>query len=162
MSRSDLSAVSRRGLEYLIAIYLEGGHKDLVPFTRISKRLGISPPTVSIMVRRLQSKKLVEVVGGRGVRLSDKGLRFLVEFSWKCGIVEIILHRSGLDLGECSLFAEKMCFGLEFESALKLYKALGEPEECPHGNPIPKPWVDVKEFVLPCCLIESMAARARK
>ena len=157
MVRKELS---RRGLDYLVTIYLEGGDKELVPFTRISRRLGVSPPTVSIMVRRLQYKGLVRVEDGRGVRLSEKGLKLLVEFSWKCGIVETILYRSGIPLDECMIFADRMCFGLEFESALRLYKALGEPKECPHGNPIPRPWEEGFEgLVLPCCIIESLAIK---
>ncbi len=130
-----------RMYDYLGAIYRLGGVPGgcYVRVSSLAKALGVTPPTVSIMIRRLASKGLVEVKGGEGARLTDDGLRELTEHLWRLGVLETLLHRVGLDPDEARRTSLLLSDRLPKDVVEELYKLLGRPNRCPHGKPIPRP-----------------------
>lgn len=130
-----------RAIDYLKAIYILGGlpNKDYVKFSSIAKLLNVSPSTVSIMTRRLESKGMLEVIPNTGVRLTKKGLVMLSEFLWKAAIVEVLLQKAGIRLDDCRNLGSSVAEGISIEDAWKLYEALGRPKTCPHKKPIIPP-----------------------
>ncbi|MCE4615973.1 MAG: metal-dependent transcriptional regulator [Aeropyrum sp.] len=136
-----LGKSSSRAIDYLRAVYILGGlpSKDFVKFSLLAKTLKVSPSTVSIMTRRLESKGLLEVAPNTGVRLTKKGLVLLSEFLWKAAIVEVLLQRAGIALENCKNLGISVAVGISLEDAWRLYNALGRPERCPHNKPIIPP-----------------------
>ena len=136
------NAVSSRSVDYLKAAFILGalpGSGKWARFGDMARLLGVSVSTISVMTRRLESKGLMEVSEGIGVRLTMKGFRVLAEHLWKVGIVEVMLYQAGLDSDSCRKIAEKLVEGLDREAAEALYRALGEPQVCPHNRPILRP-----------------------
>ena len=148
--------ITQRNLDYLKVIYRLGGYPGgcRVRISDIAKSLNVSTSTVSIMVRRLESKGLLDVAENQGVCLTQKGLEVLAEYLWKHAILEISLVKAGLPPDISHEVADSLCQHLERELAWKLYEALGRPKKCPHGMPIPVPGEKLAPSTLYCGLVK--------
>ncbi len=103
---------------------------------RIADWLGLSRPSVSQMVRRMEEDGLVEV--GETVLLTDEG-RHLAEvvvrrhrlserfLSEVLGLPWVKVHE------EASVWEHMISADVE----AAMWRALDDPKTCPHGNPIP-------------------------
>lgn len=133
--------VTERNIEYMKAIYKLGGRPGgcIVRVGDLARVLGVSASTVSIMIRRLQYKGLVNVTEGQGVCLSRKGLQVLTEYIWKHAIIELVMVRAGIDSETARMMARKLAASLSTDDAWTIAKALGVPKACPHGKLIPYP-----------------------
>ena len=124
--------------EYLEAVFkLTAGGAPLT-VGQLAEALGVSPPSVSEMVRRLRAAGLVEEDRGRGIRLTARGRteggrlvrrhrlseRFLVDL---------------LDMPWDAVHDEacKLEHALSPEVEARLAAQLGNPRTCPHGRAIP-------------------------
>lgn len=118
--------------KYLRAIFTKGGYPggNYVRISQISRELGLSVPTVSIMVRRLESKGLVYVEKGLGAMLTEKGIRVLAESCWKKTLVESLLREAGVPLNEASKVAEIAGKLLSDASVVKIWGCTGKPLGC--------------------------------
>jgi len=123
--------------EYLEAIYkmsLEGP----VIAARLAERMGVSPPTVADMLRRLSKKGLVKTSRRDGVTLTKKGLETAEALVrrhrlWERFLTDVL----GLNWDEVHEEACKLEHAMSPQVEEKLAKILGNPETCPHGYPIP-------------------------
>ncbi|WP_460125729.1 metal-dependent transcriptional regulator [Stetteria hydrogenophila] len=138
---------SNRLYDYLGAIYCLGGlpRGCYVRITSLARALNVAPSTVSIMVRRMSSKGLVEVCPGVGARLTEKGLKELVEHLWKVGVLETLFCKVGLDADTARIVSLAVCDRLPSDVVKRLHDLLGKPRVCPHGKPIPEPGVKPRE-----------------
>lgn len=154
--RKGWGRVSSRVYDYLGAIYRLGGLPGgcYARIGEIAKLLGVTPPTVSIMVRKLESKGLVEVKSGEGARLTERGLRELTEYLWRFGVFETLLCKVGLEAEEAKRVSAMLSDKVPRDVVDELYRLLGKPRSCPHGKPIPEPGTPIKGEVdfcgLPC------------
>lgn len=123
--------------EYTEAIYeLKEDGVEVIQ-VRIAERLEVSRPAVSEMVRRLQREGLVEVDGGP-VALTDAGLKIAVRTVRRHRLAERFLtDMLGLSWARAHVEAGKWEHVISAEVEEAMFKALGEPTTCPHGNPIP-------------------------
>ena len=125
--------------EYLEAIFKLQRGQDPVTVTRIAAELGVAPPSVSEMLRRLRADGLVaEPAEGIGITLTAVGEtegatlvrrhrlseRFLVDY---------------LDMPWDTVHEEacKLEHVLSSEVEARLAEQLGNPRTCPHGHTIP-------------------------
>lgn len=125
--------------EYLEAIFKLQRGGGTVTVKRLAVELGVSPPSVSEMVRRLRGVGLVAKPRARGIRLTAKGKvegarlvrrhrlseRFLVDY---------------LDMPWDAVHEEacKLEHVLSSEVEARLAEQLGNPRTCPHGHVIPE------------------------
>src|SRR4029450_695618 len=106
--------------------------------TALADRLGISPPPVSAMVKKLAALGYVTHVRYRGVRLTDEGRKVALEVLRHHRLLETYLVE---ELGvpwdrvhaEAEVLEHVLSEGLEERIAAKP----GEPTNDPHGDPIP-------------------------
>lgn len=123
--------------EYLEAIYkmsLEGP----VIAARLAERMGVSPPTVADMLKRLSDKGLVSSSRRDGVKLSKKGLETAETMVrrhrlWERFLTDVL----GLNWDEVHEEACRLEHAMSPQVEEKLADILGHPETCPHGFPIP-------------------------
>lgn len=122
--------------DYLLTIWEFSESLGIATEMDISRRLKITLPTVSEYVGKLSGMGLVEK-NGRSVRLTRSGKRVTVPVVKAHRIAEVFamkflevdweeVHRAVMDL-------EHLFSGTYGDN---LYKNLGYPERCPHGNPI--------------------------
>ena len=124
--------------DYTKAIYeLETRH-GVASTTALAERLGVSPPAVSAMAKKLAKLGFVRHVRYRGVRLTPPGRRVALEVLRHHRLLETYLVE---ELGvpwdrvhaEAEVLEHVLSEGLEQRIAAKL----GEPTHDPHGDPIP-------------------------
>jgi DtxR family Mn-dependent transcriptional regulator len=123
--------------EYLEAIYkmsLEGP----VIAARLAERMGVSPPTVADMLKRLSDKGMISTSRRDGVKLTKKGLATAETMVrrhrlWERFLTDVL----GLNWDEVHEEACRLEHAMSPQVEEKLADILGHPETCPHGFPIP-------------------------
>jgi DtxR family Mn-dependent transcriptional regulator len=125
--------------EYLEALFKLQRGPDTVTVTRLAAELGVAPPSVSEMLRRLRADGLVtEPAEGRGIALTAAGETE--------GAILVRRHRLSerflvdyLDMPWDAVHEEacKLEHVLSPEVEARLAEQLGNPRTCPHGHTIP-------------------------
>jgi DtxR family Mn-dependent transcriptional regulator len=124
--------------DYAKAIYALEARHGAASTNALAERLGVSPPAVSAMVKKLAVLGYVRHARYRGVRLTDAGRRVALEVLRHHRLLETYLVE---ELGvpwdsvhaEAEVLEHVLSEGLEARIAAKL----GEPTRDPHGDPIP-------------------------
>jgi DtxR family Mn-dependent transcriptional regulator len=151
------SMLTQVELRYLKAVFKLGGCPDRGSYARfsdIAKLLGVSAPTVSIMVRRLEDRGLLRVEPRRGVVMTWRGLEVLAEYCWKTAVLEVALSKLGVPEGYQRELVERMALALDRNAVLKLWDCMGRPKACPHGRPLDVDLGSVEgimSFLEKCC-----------
>ena len=124
--------------EYLETIlYLIRKNQGPAKTKQISEELNVSPPSVTEMIKKLNSSGLVEYTPYQGVELTEKGTEQAIKIKRKHQVLETFLV-DVLDFDRKEAHKE----ACELEHAVsdavleKIYEFLGNPEYCPDGNPI--------------------------
>lgn len=122
--------------EYLETIY-KLAHEGPVRPTQIAEAIGVSGPTVTATLKRLESRGLVTRAGTEVV-LTDEGRASSVDIVRKHRIAErFLVDVLGLDwqaAHEDACLLEHALSGRVLEA---LERLLENPDVCPHGHPIP-------------------------
>ena len=123
--------------DYLKALYDLGGEKNIVSNKDLARRLKVSPPSVSEMLRKLFTQDLIDYERYKGIRLTPDGVKAAEKIKRSHHLWEVFLiEKLGFKEDEVHDEAEK----LEHVTSEKLQKALDEflgyPEMCPHGTKI--------------------------
>src|SRR5690349_16011672 len=136
-----MAAVTHAVEDYLKVIWKlshRGGEGDRVPVGDIAEALGVSAPSVTGMVQKLQGMGLVHYARYDGVRLSPKGRKIALEIVRHHRLWELYLHtRLGVPLDRVDVEAERLEHVLSDDMEELLARALGDPTHDPHGGPIP-------------------------
>lgn len=122
--------------EYLETIYKLADGGPVRP-TRIAEYLGVSGPTVTATLKRLESRGLISRQG-TSVVLTPEGTEQSLDIVRKHRVAErFLVDVLGLDWEAAH---EDACL-LEHAMSPRVLEALeaylGDPTECPHGHPIP-------------------------
>lgn len=122
--------------EYAAAIYELAEEGIPVLQARIAEWLGVSRPSVSEMIGRMSADGLVEVEGE--VRLTDRGRHLAEVVVRRHRLAERFLSEVlGLPWVKVHPEAEVWESVISDDVEEAMWKALGDPSTCPHGNPIP-------------------------
>jgi DtxR family transcriptional regulator, Mn-dependent transcriptional regulator len=123
--------------EYLEAIHELEEEGTQVIQARLADRLGHSAPAVSEMIRRLKTAGYL-TVEDRDVRLTDKGRVRAESVVRKHRLAERLLTDIiGLPWHKAHVEACRWEHVISDEVEERLVILLGNPQTCPHGNPIP-------------------------
>jgi len=123
--------------EYLETIYKLSAETGTARPTQIAEAMGVSGPTVTATLGRLEARDLV-IREGRAVRLTEAGTVQALDIVRKHRIAETFLvDVLGLDWEAAH---EDACL-LEHAMSARVLEALeaylDNPDVCPHGHPIP-------------------------
>lgn len=122
--------------DYLATIYRLEEVFGVARTSDISRELGVRPATVCKVLRRLASEGYVVWTRFRGFRLSEKGSAAIRPLVRNHRICEVFLSMLGFDPLEAHSYAHYMEH-LPQRIIESIYRHVGSPRECPHGNPIP-------------------------
>jgi len=125
--------------DYLKAIYLlQRRQGEAVSTTALAERLGISPASVTGMLKKLAGMKLVQYEPYQGVRLTKAGRRIALEVIRHHRLIELYLAEAlGVPWDRVHEEAEKWEHVLSEELEERIDEFLGHPTTDPHGSPIP-------------------------
>ncbi len=132
--------------DYLKAIYDLAGKSGTASTNEVASRLGVSPASVTGMIRRLASQGLLDYERYRGVRLSDAGRGIALRTIRRHRVIETYLTEVlGYAWDRVHDEAERLEHAASDELVERLAQALGNPTSDPHGAPIPTADGDVDE-----------------
>lgn len=123
---------------YLKALYFLNQENPDINVTELSKKVGVSKPTASNMVKSLMENGWVDYQKYKPVKLTEKGRKVAALIIRKHRLTEIFLHKvMGFGWEEVHEIAEQM----EHLDSQKLFDRMDEmlehPLRDPHGSPIP-------------------------
>jgi len=123
----------------LKAVYeLERAGQDSVSTTDLANRLGVAPPSVTGMMRRLADSGLIEYEPYHGARLTEAGQRVALRTLRRHRIIETYLARAlGLSWDLVHEEAERLEHAASDALIDRMATVLGHPTVDPHGAPIP-------------------------
>jgi len=132
--------------DYLETIFhLESEGKDATT-KDIAAHLNITPASVSETLKKLSEDKLLIHLPYKGVKLTSKGHKHALDIVRRHRLSErFLVDKLGIKWEEAHEQAHKLEHGITKVVGDKLYKMLGEPKTCPHGNPLPDKNGHIKE-----------------
>lgn len=124
--------------EYLETIfYLITKNKSPAKTKQISEELNVSPPSVTEMIKKLNSSGLVEYTPYQGVELTEKGTEEAIRIKRKHQVLETFLvDVLGFDRKEAHREACELEHAISDSVLEKIYEFMGNPEYCPDGHSI--------------------------
>ncbi len=128
--------------EYCECIFeLREDNLDVIQ-ARVAERLGVSRPSVSEMIRRMESEGLIRLVGP-DIALTPRGEELAERVVRRHRLAERFLTDVlGLSWAKAHHEAGKWEHVMSDEVEAAINRLLGLPTTCPHGNPIPgSEWV---------------------
>jgi|SRR5215211_86702 len=125
--------------DYAKAIYaLQRRARGPVGTSAIAERLGLSPASVTAMLKRMHEMKLVAREPYRGVTLTPAGERVALEVMRHHRLLEAYLAEAlGMPWDRVHEEAEVLEHYISEELEERIAIALGDPSRDPHGDPIP-------------------------
>jgi DtxR family Mn-dependent transcriptional regulator len=125
--------------DYAKAIYALAQRSDgPVATSAIAGRLGVSPGTVTAMLKRMAKLQLVRHEPYRGVELTESGERLALEVIRHHRLIESYLSEAlGMPWDRVHDEAEVLEHYISEELEERMAAALGDPDRDPHGDPIP-------------------------
>ena len=124
--------------EYLAEIYRLQEDEPTVSTTNLAERLGVSAPAVPRMLKRLKNEGYVKHIPYQGVELTDLGREEALRELRRHRILEVFLVQiMGFSWDEAHEHADQLGQGLNDALTARMAEMTGEPERCPHGEPIP-------------------------
>lgn len=138
MGERNSYRISRRALDYLLAIYMASRRGSAARLTEISEILGVSAPSAHEYLAELIDHELV-VKAGRGLyRLTPSGEKILMRRIWAHGVLEEMLVRIfKIDVDAACSIASQIDLEIRVDEIEKICSTLGHPKRCPHGYTIP-------------------------
>jgi DtxR family Mn-dependent transcriptional regulator len=133
--------------DYAKAIYvLETRGDEPVSTNALADRLGVTPGSVSAMVKKLDEADLVTHTPYRGVRLTAAGRRTALEVIRHHRLLELFLAEVlEMPWDRVHQEAEVLEHVLSTELEEIISAKLGNPTHDPHGDPIPTPDFQIEE-----------------
>src|SRR3954466_13385468 len=140
--------LSKSERETLKAIYRRTRDHHEAQTGALAESLGVAPGTVTMTVKRLAERALVDHRPYHGVELTAEGRRAAVAAIRRHRIVERFLaDMLGYAWNEADRLAGDFEHDLPQEVEDRMFVALHRPATCPHGFPIPEPeGVDIPEM----------------
>jgi len=124
--------------EYLQAVYTLADEGGQVIGARLAEFLRISPAAVSEMVHRLERDGLLKLDERKEVRLTDSGYRAASRVVRRHRLAErMLVDLLGYEWWKTHEEAERIEHAMSQEMEERLVRVLGDPQTCPHGNPMP-------------------------
>jgi DtxR family transcriptional regulator, Mn-dependent transcriptional regulator len=129
---------SRAVEDYLRVIHGVIGSGEPMTTGGLARRLGVSSPSVSSMLKRLESDGLVERPEGTGLLLTAAGEQMALRVVRRHRLLETLLVRAlGMTWDEVHVEADLLEHAVSDRLEERMDAVLGHPTRDPHGDPIP-------------------------
>jgi DtxR family Mn-dependent transcriptional regulator len=123
---------------YIKSIYRLQGETAKVNTNSLAGHLNMRAASVTDMLKRLQTKKLLEYKKYHGFRLNESGNKEALKIIRRHRLWEFFLvTRLGMDWDKVHAIAEELEHVSSSDLIKRLDNFLGQPKIDPHGDPIP-------------------------
>lgn len=123
--------------DYLKAILEAESEGQAVQPVTLSHWLAVSPPAVTMAIKRLKRDGYVEVKTDGIIRLTPKGKKTAYKTALRHHLIERMLSEVfGMEWYQVHDEAERLEHAVSPEFEAKLIEKLGEHGTCPHGNSV--------------------------
>lgn len=124
--------------EYLQAIWTLSDEGGPVIGARVAGFLHVSPASVSEMVHRLEREGLLAFNERKEISLTSAGHELGASIVRRHRLIErMLVDMFGYEWWATHEEAERLEHAISPEMERRLIEKLGDPEACPHGNPMP-------------------------
>ena len=124
--------------EYLQAIWTLAEEVGTVIAARVAEFLAVSPASVSEMVHRLEHEGLVRLKERHEIGLTELGRELAAGIVRRHRLIErMLVDMFGYEWWATHEEAERIEHAISPEMERRLVEKLGDPDSCPHGNPMP-------------------------
>jgi DtxR family transcriptional regulator, Mn-dependent transcriptional regulator len=139
--------------DYLRELYKFHADGEAATTSELARRMNVSPPSATAMVKKLAELGLVDHTPYHGAKLTPKGERTALEIVRHHRLLEQYLaHSLGLPLDAVHDEADRLEHALSEELEAHIDRTLGFPTHDPHGDPIPDANLKIAErAVRPLC-----------
>lgn len=125
-------------LKAILSLSEGGAGGKRVSLGEVAERLGVTPGTVTTMMKHLDAKGWVGYEARRGVRLTAKGRRHASQVIRRHRLIErFLVDVVGLDWAAVHEEAEELEHAVSDRLLDRIDEMLGYPDRDPHGDPIP-------------------------
>ncbi len=127
--------------DYLKATLSLGEAGQRVSTSALAERLGIKPPSVTAMLKRLSREypRLLDYQSHQGVRLTKTGERIALDVVRRHRLIEVFLVTTlGYRWDEVHEEAHRLEHSVSSTFVDRIDRLLGYPAVDPHGRPIPR------------------------
>lgn len=125
--------------DYLKTIFEIEKLEGKVTTNSLSEKLNVAPASVTSMIKKLSSKKLITHKRYQGVKLTKAGRKIALEIVRHHRLIELYLQEAlGVSWDKVHEEAEKWEHVISEEIEDRMDKFLGYPTSDPHGSPIPR------------------------
>jgi DtxR family Mn-dependent transcriptional regulator len=124
--------------DFLKTVYKLQRQHDPVPTSILANELGIKPPSVTEMAKKLAEHGLLAYEKYKGLRLTDLGTGIALEVIRHHRLIEMYLTEAlGYSWDEVHEEADRLEHVISEQFEARIAAALGHPNHDPHGDPIP-------------------------
>jgi DtxR family Mn-dependent transcriptional regulator len=125
--------------DFLKTVYKLERQQIPVPTSLLANTLGIKPPSVTEMAKKLADSGLLEYEKYKGLRLTEPGRRIALEVIRHHRLIEMYLTEAlGYTWDEVHAEADRLEHVISEQFEARIAEALGHPVHDPHGDPIPR------------------------
>ncbi len=126
------------GEEYLQVVWTIADEGTPVIGARIAEFLRVSPASVSEMIHRLERDGLVTLNDRHEIHLTGRGDALARRIVRRHRLIErMLVDLLGYEWWKTHEEAERLEHAISPEMEERMAQRLGDPETCPHGNPMP-------------------------
>ena len=125
--------------DYLATIYNLDRDGETVIAVRLAEALAVTPPTVTVMLQRLERDGWIATTkGSKGIQLTKTGREAARSVIRRHMLTEWLLTRVlKIPWSKAHAEAHQMEHTISDETEAQMRVNLDDPKVCPHGNPLP-------------------------
>lgn len=124
--------------DFLKTVYKLERVQAPVPTSLLANELGIKPPSVTEMAKKLGDHGLLQYEKYKGILLTEAGRQIALEVIRHHRLIEMYLTQAlGYSWDEVHEEADRLEHVISEQFEARIAAALGHPDHDPHGDPIP-------------------------
>jgi DtxR family Mn-dependent transcriptional regulator len=132
---TDISNLSPTVQDYLSLIYVMERDKQPVVGAHLAELLGVTPPTVANTLKRMTRDGLLTMTKS-GTHLTEQGWQAARVVMRRHMLMEWLMRKT-LPWSKLHGEAHQLEHAISAMTETALMEQLGNPQTCPHGNPLP-------------------------
>jgi|GEM_PF-487087 len=126
--------------DYVAAVATLESDGRTVIGARLAEFFGVTPPTVTDIIHRLEKAGYLAIGENKTIGLTDTGRALARQTLRRRRLAErFFVDALGLTMADAQNEADRLEHALSDEVTERLSHALGDPDSCPHGEPIVVP-----------------------